>query len=453
MAGKYDNLYDDLLEIGPVQITRKPEDSLDRLYDDLLPDEGDPIPSGPHAFQRGMLEAAKNVPASAANLAGDVLGAITSPLETLAAGGELAKGLGNKLGRKAAEFVQGQEMEPMPERPEVAADVVGEAIMDRYGSPQAVASTLINDPVGAAFDVGGVGGAAIRPLRSMEPMTAAGRGTQSGAKGLARHEYGKVAGLPKSMLKEDYQKLVDRGLDEKVILSKKGMKKLDGIYGDLANDMNELISRANDLPGKRIKTGELNKYLDDLMKSLEGTDGGQANIAKVKQMKNNLYREFGVNDPRTGKRYLKQNLTIDDLQKYKTNIYEQVYDLKSDVARRGDIATKVKSERGRAAKEAIENAVPEIKDLNVRWGELKELHPYLEKAMNRANDIEPGMGKLINQTMQNPKARSGIAVALNRLAEGDMGWLEKNLNTNQIRVALALAGRNQQTLEEETEYQ
>lgn len=417
------------------------------------------LPAGPYAFQRGMANAVTNIPSSAAGVAGDIANAVMNPIDTLSGVGELLKAGGNKLGRSAAELVHGQEMEPMESRPEVAADVAGQAIADRYGSPGAVGRTLMNDPVGAGLDIFGIGGAASNTLRKLEPTGVAGRGAQDLLGRKAIGDYGRAAGLPKSMSNEDYLRLVDAGLSNEIIMSRKGLDKLEGIQGQVLGKINEKIDNASYPKGHQfegmneIPVSEINQYLNDLQKSLEGTSGGSKNIAELQKMKRQLYKEFSTYNPETKKRVLKEKITPQEMQKFKTQIYRDIYDidaLQPDKSR--NIKTRVMREQGRGAKASLENRIADLEDLNTKWGDLQKLSPWVKKSIDRVSEMEPGFAKVINSTMRNPKARSQIAIAMKKMADGDMGWAEKNLNTNQIRVALALSGRNEEMLDERTNF-
>ena len=148
-------------------------------------------------------------------------------------------------------------------------------------------------------------------------------------------------------------------------------------------------------------------------------------------MQGDLFKEFGN----------RNFISPAELQKYKKNIYEQVYEAKTDSARRFDLETKAKAEKGRAAKEELERLIPEIEPQNTRYAELAELEPWIEKRVNRMDSItDPSMMKIVQNTLSVPGFRSKLGIYLNRLAEGDLGGLEKELNTHEMRTLLALAG-------------
>jgi len=190
-----------------------------------------------------------------------------------------------------------------------------------------------------------------------------------------------------------------------------------------------------------IPTSAVTKHLDDLMRSREGMFEGNFDIAKINQMKTDFLEQYGT----------QKMMTADELHRFKTDIYTKAYkrgaDPSADVS--GGIKTETMREMGRGAKESLENRVPGYNKLNERWGKLAELKPQLVASAKRAMELQPTMGALIKKTLLNPRAQARVAMGLERIKKGDLGWLEKNLNSAEIRVALALAGRNQETLQDE----
>ena len=59
------------------------------------------------------------------------------------------------------------------------------------------------------------------------------------------------------------------------------------------------------------------------------------------------------------------------------------------------------------------------------------------------------LGKLVRTTVANPRFQGKIAIGLDRLARGDMGWIEKNFNSAEIRSLIALSGGTQEVMEME----
>jgi hypothetical protein len=71
--------------------------------------------------------------------------------------------------------------------------------------------------------------------------------------------------------------------------------------------------------------------------------------------------------------------------------------------------------------------------------------------MERFAEYDAGLIPYISKKVRDPSWRSKLAIATRKLADGDIAWLEKNLPSADIRIALVMAGRNQEILEQETE--
>jgi hypothetical protein len=277
-------------------------------------------------------------------------------------------------------------------------------------------------------------------LRALEPLAAAGKAIQKVAKPAATSGYRSTLGFPKIADDIDTAALVERGLSDKVPVTKKGHEKIAGTKVDgvpmgglkqrIASDIDDMIAQSEEA-GRMIPSYQINRYLEDMKAAHKGTEGGNKAIEEITRQQGSLFDEFG------NRLFIKPS----ELQKYKKKIYQDVYEARTDTARRHDLDTKIKAEKGRGAKDTLEELVPEISDANARYGELAELDEWIVNTVNRMDKIaDPSAMKMITNTLKVPGFRSKVAIALNRLAEGDMGWLEKNLNTNEIRTVLALSG-------------
>lgn len=161
-------------------------------------------------------EALKNAPASAARLAENVVTPLLHPVDTAKAAGDLAVGLRSKAQAPTDAVVNWVRRQFDPEgaaaskaarekyrtQQEGTADAVGQAIIDRYGSGEAVKNTLATDPVGALADaasvltlggglaakapgmVGQAGRAAATVGSAIDPVANAGRAAELAAKGV-----------------------------------------------------------------------------------------------------------------------------------------------------------------------------------------------------------------------------------------------------------------------------
>lgn len=161
-------------------------------------------------------EALKNAPASAARLAENVVTPLLHPVDTAKAAGDLAVGLRSKAQAPTDAVVNWVRRQFDPEgaaaskaarekyrtQQEGTADAVGQAIIDRYGSGEAVKNTLATDPVGALADaasvltlggglaakapgmIGQAGRGAAAVGSAIDPVANAGRAAELAAKGI-----------------------------------------------------------------------------------------------------------------------------------------------------------------------------------------------------------------------------------------------------------------------------
>jgi hypothetical protein len=371
----------------------------------------------------GAIRAGLNAPRDAKDAALGAWEMIKNPVET-------AKGLG-KVAVTAGDAL-------------ISADT-GREFEDRYGVAEGFnesvkefakdpAETIIQNPVDAAMMLTPFGK---NPLQVTEKAarTAAGK--------IANKQYRSAAGMPKVSPDVDYRRVAERGLDDEIPVSEKGYSKLEGDFnadgvrvGGLKKRIGEDIQAMIDQTSGHVPVSQINKYLNEMTEKLRGTSGGQANIATINKIRNDLYAEFGN----------RNFITPQELQKFKTNIYQQVYEAKTDAARRFDISTKTKAEQGRGAKDYLEKIAPETKPLNKQWGELAQLSPWIEKRMNTISRMEPGVQRFVLKTLGNPAGRSKVAIALNRYAKGTEKWM-KGLNSHEIYTVLALVGGQNEMLE------
>lgn len=99
--------------------------------------------------------ALENAPASAGQFVGNIVQAVTSPLQTLTSILDVGAGaLRNTLPQSVVNFVDRFDADPAAaERASAVASAVGGAYKDRYGTYDAIKRTFAEDPVGAVGDL------------------------------------------------------------------------------------------------------------------------------------------------------------------------------------------------------------------------------------------------------------------------------------------------------------
>jgi len=120
-------------------------------------------------------QAIRNLPSSAANLAGDVFSAVTSPIDTAKTIIDLGAGILQSVLPESVVQAIGAD----PQSREVAAQV-GQFYVDRYGTAEGAKQAISKDPAGVLADVASVlfgGGAALRGAAGATKAATGGRVT------------------------------------------------------------------------------------------------------------------------------------------------------------------------------------------------------------------------------------------------------------------------------------
>lgn len=146
MAGMFDDLIPSTANQPPAPAG---------MFDDLIPGASNTPQdqSGPMSWGNVATSAASNIGPSAKRFAGDIAGAVTDPIGTVGNVLGLAAGAAEKVPGMAMRAITGSQDE-LPH--EHFADAMGQFFANRYGSIDALKSTLANDPVGVASDLASV---------------------------------------------------------------------------------------------------------------------------------------------------------------------------------------------------------------------------------------------------------------------------------------------------------
>ena len=430
-----------LSEENQPQSDRKKDDN---YLDKLLNKENSDLPQGPHQGQRMMFEAVKNFPESLYNVGLDLVNAVTNPVDTAMAVGDLARATGNKIGRKAAELTTGQEIEPMPEYPEEAANIVGEGIKNRWGSPENALRTVVKDPAGAMLDVAGVGSVVPKVARVVEPLGGVYRAGQEALRGsrAAERTYSGALNIPKNMTPEQRSQIARTGIDERVPVSPTGVQRVQDVKKSLEEGLNDMIANVEGV-NRAVPKPVVIQYFDELMKKYKGTFDEARDTSWLKKKRQEL---LAMSDN-------KYWIDIADLHKFKTMTYQKAYKREAaspDKSRQANVKTDAMRQSARGAKETIEQRLPQYAPTNERWGRMAQLEAHLDERLKSlsGDDIS-----LVRKVMEMPDARSRIAFLVDRVEKGELGQFEKHFNSAEIRAALALAGRYEDSLEDEAPLQ
>lgn len=429
---------------------------------------------GPLEHDFDAMNMVKNIPGSALELGKDLVGMVTSPVQTakgIAAlgGSALAKGQ-----RKVRELASGVDIEP--EEDEAVADAVWEAAVGRYGGIEELQRTMENDPVGFMADFSGALGAAGKASKlnklgkvaqMVDPVTLPGVVAKAAVKygvpeGTARGLYQSAAKFPTTMKNRD--QVTQLALDKRILPTKRGAAKLEERLAGHEANLDALIADATS-QNKKIPVEKVYQHMDDLLDSKYGF------LAEGGAEQNRIIKVFADADDSLKGR---TNVSPAELQKFKTDLYTKIYNRRRspEATKREGIKTEAQSALARGAKDALSEAVPETAIVNQHLSDLYRLRMPIDRASSRIENTNkiparamfggaaaggaaagnPMLAALTAATawiVDNPAVKSRMAQAINSIKRGRVGKAEKILNgSREIRMAMILAERNEDELKE-----
>ena len=329
----------------------------------------------------------ENIIPSAKRAAGDLANVVMHPIDTAKAVGNLALGGVDK----GIDYLVPGDIDFGKEK---YADAFGQMVKDRYGSWDNVKKTAMYDPVGMGMDVAGLlGPAAALPGKAAQigkvgaavnPATATARAGQQLA---ARPLLGAIAPeLPQNMMantmkysttipKATRDQMIATQLRHGIAPSMKGADKLHDLIDQFGGKVDDLINQATE-SGKRIPKEEVFRHVRQLKKEVASTpyDNAPRDTARIQKVINELDEQLWNLDLDT--------LSAKDLQKLKTSTYKTI-DWSAAPGTKKNAANRARKDVARAAKESLEEMVPELKAENSELGKLLDLkEPYL-RSTNR----------------------------------------------------------------------
>jgi hypothetical protein len=336
----------------------------------------------------------RNIPGSALQFAKDVTAPIHSPKQT-------AKGLW-RAGSGAVQLAV-----PGEQGNEPYARAVGQGLKERYGGTQRLRRTLQADPVGLAADVAGLAtgggsvaaraglrgtGAALRTVgRNLDPVVAAQRAVgQAIPKSLPRKAMGSALKLRTTLKPKDRAGVVETALQYGITPTARGVERLRGVQVDLGDKIDDLITQAG-TSGGSVSVESVLQGLDEVRQRMGGP---RVTAAKDVAAINRVERAFRENMNQFGP----ARLTIEDLQKLKTDAYKQInFDRRQQKARVG--TEEAYKSMARDARGEIEKQVPAIAEVNRQYGATERALPEIERAAARVGNRDfMGIGVPIKST-------------------------------------------------------
>ena len=380
------------------------------------------IPESPYRKDFSVENMVKNFGPSLYRELENIATAVTEPRKT-------AKALGNVLLGTVQKIIPGEQ------DAEKYADALGKYYATKYGSSKAFLKYLEEEPAAVLGDIsmfvtGGAGvlkvaskvgkadnvvgkvadktmkgGAAVDPI-NLGLNTAGygfGKALNIGAPHLASQLYQSSLKPSTSLGLEDTARVVKTGLDKDIPVSAKGIGELELKISDAGRVVDNLIEEAS-ATGKTIPLTQILKTLDELEASfkISPKEGGAAAIDRIKKIKKQMKDDFKVSG--------KKELTAFELNEYKRSIYgEQKFNQRNQSGT--NIDDQSLSAKGRGVKGILEDLDPRLQVRNRELGDLLQLKPELENAVNRLNKKDMiGIGAPIKlNTISNTVEGAGAA--------------------------------------------
>lgn len=428
-------------------------------------------------------ETAKNFPGSLYRAGKEAAHAVMNPVDTAQALGQLVSSGVDKAAVSLTEAIMGGEApDNIPGVYDTrAADAVGGFYKDRYGSMDALKTTAMEDPAGMMLDataalspLSGVKGVS-KAVSAIDPITGTARAAQTAAKalipeGTAAKLYESAAKFSTAIPSKERGAMVATALEHGIMPTQKGVKKVADRVDALNTALDDLIETAG-ANGTKIPVDSVFMYLDDLKKQKGGNFqfGAGDDLAAIQKIEDNFRRDLDDWAEQAGARI--SAVSPQQLQNFKKGIYRRINwnaKNKQTPSMAGEDAMKA---MGRAAKDEIVKAVPEASEINKLLGDLLELQPNLIRAAGRIDNrnlisldtsvktgagvaggaaydaagVGAGLGLALS-LLGSPKIKPRIAIALKRLRDGDINWINQNLGDPGVRAGLVLAGRAEEII-------
>jgi hypothetical protein len=425
-----------------------------------------------------------NVPGSAYQFGADIFQAVAHPIETGKGMGRAAMGAIEKTVPGSANILPG----PQYGRENIAAfDSLVDYFSDRYGSVENFKQATVQDPVGVMADVASVfsgAGGALRGSaagmaktgqaltraapgvaaggrvgRTIAPvMSAAGQVGIQAAPGVAKvgetmqkvgapltqafkkipteklyesaAKWSTAAQKPGETGKQVRQRLTRTALENRIMPTYAGLNKLQDKMDNIGQQINKLVESATQT-GQSLDAGELIRGFTELEKDVwQYTSEPVKNVRQIKSIKEQFRKAHGIFNDK-GQLVGYKSLTPNQAQKIKVNIYEELESFYEKV-KSSPVKVKAKKLMARAAKEFLEEVIPEIEQLNKQYGPLKELRKALDRAAGRIQNRDlMGIGLPI-------KGGAGYAVTGAQPAGAVAGAVWGLLDTPKVKAKLAL---------------
>jgi hypothetical protein len=407
-----------------------------------------------------VTEMVGNIPGDAIQVAENTYQMLRHPIETGTGIAQMGGSFLEKIGRNLEEFALGEEIAPTPGKEDLA-DAMMDMMAEDYGSLEAIGQTVEERPVQSFLDILGLAtGVGNLPrmakvgnvARSLEPVNAVVNAIPKAVGAVANSRlpqslYQGAAKFSTAIPNADRRAMIQTALDEGIMPTDKGAAKIQNRLDILNLEVENMLKA--DTP---LRVSDISQFLSDLQATKGGVRLGAAeDLAVIDKLHTGLMEQVGN----------RTHITPQEMQRFKVEAYK---DINWD-ARRGT-GTPIKEETyktmARGAKTSLQDAFPEIKEVNEALGRLYELQVPISTSANRIENLNPfGLGPTIfgavglgtggpvggvasataAKVLTDPKLRARVAIALNKMKDKDTKWLDNPGNQTEVRLALQFMGR------------
>lgn len=385
-------------------------------------------------------EALRNIPRSAVEFGKDVVTPFVHPVET-------AKSLGNVVMGAIEKIPGGKYLTPGPDytqlteldKREQAVDALLNFYNERYGSIKGFKQAVAKDPVGVIADAatvitaaGGVtstvlpktGRTMTKAGAMMEPLNVATLPLRASKKFIPKtlpsKLYEQAVKFSTTLSRDERSRITRTALEHRILPTYKGLDRIHSRINVLNETIDTLINQAT-VSNAKIPVVTLFQEFTQLKK--DALLFGEP--LKAQKAINRIRNQIVMANEKIGRKFL----TPKQAQELKQNIYRDIGGYYAEFTN-SPASIMAQKSVARAAKESLEQLIPEIKQLNKTEGDLLALRKEIERAASRiANRDILSMGTTV-------RAAGGGAVAG---APGLAAGLALGLLDSQPRIKARLA--------------
>jgi len=385
-------------------------------------------------------ELLSNVPESAGKFLGNIANIVTSPIETAKGIGGLIRDVGVTAAQNPGAF-SGLGMAINPgDTPHLSA--LAEDLANRYGGWDNFTNTLKTDPVGVLGDLSLVlsgGGAALKAASGGGKMAEVGSAIGkagamvdpiAGPIGLAkkalpletasRKLYRSAVKPSTSLSPLEREAIISTGLTEQIHPTQSGYLKLHEKIGDLNKQILALTEDAGSR-GVTLNTSSIVSRIDDVADYFKRDIDPKPHLRELENLKKRFIAAHG------------RTIPIDEAQRIKQTAGSI---LRKSYGEMKQSLIEGKKALIRGIKEDIVAELPAAQGLNARESNMLRLEPEIEKALNRAENVNlmgigapmtgavfaassksPSIGikaMIARQIMDSPRFKASLGIALDQ---------------------------------------